>query len=194
MSDTSPIGRTIAWSTPRVALRQFEDTDDRFYIELCTSLVGGRLFRFSGAGIHPRAREAAIHDGILVHLVGVGQNTRRRLGVVSLGSADHRNGTAYLSAIAHESVRGSGLMVETVLLALSYAFETWPLRKIYLETPEYNLRTFRSARGRFFETEGILKSHVFLDNQFWDVHILTMTRDSWDQRGVPMLRRLARIG
>lgn len=178
------------WATRRAELKPFEDRDIAYYLELCASLDSGRAFRFGGASIPPPARQSAVWDSVLVHLVGVGRESRRRLGVVSLTSADMRNGTVYLSAIADTSVTGTGRMVEVVALAMEYAFETWPWRKVYLEVPEYNLGSFRSAIGRYFEVEGTLREHVYLDGRYWDAHVLTMTRARWAERGEPLMSRL----
>lgn len=177
-----------------MSLKEFEDSDAGFYLELCSSLDVGRRFRFGGVSISPPARASAIWDGVLCHLVAVGVDSRRRLGVVSLTSPDLRNGTAYLSAISDQDVLGSGLMVEAVALGLHYAFETWPWRKIYMEVPEYNLDAFRSGLDRFFVREGTLRQHVYLDATYWDVHVLAISRELWMARGVPSLERLGVAG
>jgi hypothetical protein len=173
-----------------VALKEFDDDDVGFYIELCSDLELGRSFRFGGASIPPPARPSAVWDGVLCHLVAVGVGSRRRLGVVSLTSPDLRNGTAYVSAIGDRDVVGSGLMVEAVVLGLHYAFETWPWRKLYLEVAEPNLARFRSGVDRFFAREGTLTEHVFLDGRYWDVHVLAITRERWLADGPPFLQRL----
>lgn len=181
---------TDGWRTRRVHLKRFEESDVPFYVELCSSLDVGRRFRFGGAAIPPQGILSAVWDGTLVHLVGIGNRSRRRLGVVSVTSADMRNGTAYLSAVSDPEVVGSGLMIETAALAIEYVFATWPFRKLYAEVPEYNLRTFRSLTGRYFRTEGRLTDHVFMDNRHWDVHVLATTRELWQHEASPRLVRL----
>jgi RimJ/RimL family protein N-acetyltransferase len=178
------------WRTRRVHLKRFEDADVAAYLELCSSLDVGRQFRFGGAAINPHAAMAAVWDGTLVHLVGVGNRTRRRLGVASVTSADMRNGTAYLSIVGDPSVLGTGLMIEVAGLAIEYVFQTWPFRKLYAEVPEYNLRTFGSVTKRFFRREGLLTEHVFLDGRYWDVHILATDRATWQREGSPIVARL----
>jgi RimJ/RimL family protein N-acetyltransferase len=178
------------WRTRRVHLKRFEDADVGPYVELCSSLDVGRQFRFGGAAIPPPATLSAVWDGTLVHLVGVGNRTRRRLGVASVTSADMRNGTAYLSVVSDPAVVGSGLMIEVAGLAVEYVFSTWPFRKLYAEVPEYNLRTFGSVTKRFFRREGLLTEHVFLDGRYWDVHVLATDRATWQREGSPLIARL----
>ena len=178
------------WRPRRVHLKRFEDADVGPYIELCTSLGVGRQFRFGGAAIPPPATLSAVWDGTLVHLVGVGNRSRRRLGVASVTSADMRNGTAYLSVVSDIGVIGSGLMIEVAGLAIEYVFSTWPFRKLYAEVPEYNLRTFGSVTKRFFRREGLLTEHVFLDGRYWDVHVLATDRATWQREGSPLVARL----
>ena len=82
-------------------------------------------------------------------------------------------------------------MVEAVALAIDYAFETWPWRKLYLEVPEYNLELFRSGLDRYFvRDKGVLREHVYLDGRYWDVHVLAITREMWATWAVPSLARL----
>lgn len=178
------------WRTRRVHLKRFEDADVGPYVELCSSLDIGRRFRFGGAAISPHAAMSAVWDGTLVHLVGIGNRSRRRLGVASVTSADMRNGTAYFSVVGDPTVVGSGLMIEVAGLAIDYVFETWPFRKLYAEVPAYNLVTFESVTRRFFRREGLLTEHVFLDGRYWDVHILATDRATWLREGRPMLDRL----
>ena len=180
------------WRSRRVHLKRFEDADVAPYVELCSSLDVGRQFRFGGAAIHPHAALAAVWEGTLVHLVGVGNRSRRRLGVASVTSADMRNGTAYLSVVADPSVIGTGLMIEVAILAIEYVFQTWPFRKLYAEVPEYNLRTFASVTKRYFRREGLLTDHVYLDGRYWDVHVLATDRATWQREAGPMVARLTR--
>ena len=124
------------------------------YLELCSALDVGRRFRFGGTSIAPPARTAAVWDGVLCHLVAVGVDSRG-----GSGSSRSRPQICAMqrrtsSAISDEEVLGSGLMVEAVALAIDYAFETWPWRKLYLEVPEYNLESFRSGLDRYFVREG----------------------------------------
>jgi RimJ/RimL family protein N-acetyltransferase len=182
------------WRTRRVHLKRFEESDVPFYMELCSSLDVGRRFRFGGAAVPPQAVVSAIWDGTLVHLVGVGNRSRRRLGVVSVTSADMRNGTAYLSAVSEPTVVGTGLMIEAAALAIDYVFATWPFRKLYAEVPEFNLVSFGSVTRLVFQQEGQLTDHVFMDGRYWDVHILATTRDTWAQEAAPRLDRLRQRG
>jgi RimJ/RimL family protein N-acetyltransferase len=189
-----PYGRDVLgadrWRTRRVHLKRFEDADVAPYVELCGSLDVGRRFRFGGAAISPPAAMSAVWDGTLVHLVGVGNRSRRRLGVASVTSADMRNGTAYFSVVSDPTVVGSGLMIEVAGLAIDYVFETWPFRKLYAEVPAYNLVTFGSVTRRFFRQEGLLTDHVFLDGRYWDVHVLATDRATWQREGRPTVDRL----
>jgi RimJ/RimL family protein N-acetyltransferase len=178
------------WRTRRVHLKRFEESDVAPYVELCSSLDVGRQFRFGGAAIPPPAALAAVWDGTLVHLVAVGNRSRRRLGVASVTSADMRNGTAYFSVVSDPAVVGTSLMIEAAGLAIEYVFQTWPFRKLYAEVPEYNLRTFGSVTERYFRREGRLTDHVFLDGRYWDVHVLATDRATWQAEGSPRIARL----
>lgn len=99
-------------------------------------------------------------------------------GLITAYQADPFNGTVYLGAARFSSV-GRASFIGALALAFDYLFFGWPIRKIYFESPGFSVRSFHSAIGRCFREEGVLREHVFLDGQYWDLHLLALWRDDW---------------
>lgn len=58
---------------------------------------------------------------------------------------------------------------EALALLGRHLFTNWPFRKLYIETPEFNIPQFRSAiRVGLLREEGRLKRHRYYDDAFWD--------------------------
>ncbi len=99
---------------------------------------------------------------------------------------------ARVSAVANDDVRpaltGGVKALEGTVLFLNHVFRTWPFRKLYLETPQYNLDQFASGSGRLLEEESRLRDHWYYDGQYWDHVVLSRWRERWDERGPALLR------
>jgi hypothetical protein len=104
------------------------------------------------------------------------------IGVLSAYQADQRNGHCRVAAARLES----GDSMDTSFMAgvglfLEYLFAGWPFRKLYLETPEFNLNQFASAVDRgIFRVEARLEEFMFLADRYWDVLFLSVSRNSWN--------------
>jgi RimJ/RimL family protein N-acetyltransferase len=83
-------------------------------------------------------------------------------------------------------------MVRAVFLVFNYVFTGWPFRKIYLETPAFNLEQIESAVGSVLTLEATLTDYVFADGRYWDQHFLSITRESWNVTRLRYARFMAR--
>jgi RimJ/RimL family protein N-acetyltransferase len=166
---------------------------DFLYALLIDPVVGTSL-RYQGAT--PGFEEFARHawDGVLGQWLVSSSGSGEPLGVVVVASPDFRNGYAFLSVVGRREVVGSGVMLDGVACVLEHIFTCWPFRCLYFDVAEDNLRQFASGLGRFFVEEGCRREQVFMNNRFQDVHLLTLTRESWETNGAPLWRRLCSRG
>jgi RimJ/RimL family protein N-acetyltransferase len=179
-----------SFSTRRVELRAFEHGDEQFFVELATSIDVGRTYRSAGSIVAPLAREKFVYDGVQSHVVGLGRETRRRIGVASLTSADTRNATAFFSTITSSFAQRRVLAIEFTMLSIEYFFQTWALRKLYTQVPAFNMAAIRHVCPKYFREEGRLTEHAYLDGRYWDVFMLATTPDLWLKSGSVALRRM----
>lgn len=140
-------------------------------------------FRWRLRGGHPSPHDYVdqIWNGALAVFVVEQASDDRPIGVVSAYQADHRNGHCRAAAarlypdgsMDTSFMAGIGLFFE-------YLFTGWPFRKLYLETPEYNIGQFASAVDRgIMRVEARLEEFVFLADRYWDMLFLSVTRESW---------------
>lgn len=101
------------------------------------------------------------------------------VGLIELFGLDEANGHAQLSVAAFEGFTSSGLVVEAVALFLDEVFWRFDLRKVYAMLSDSSLAACGSMLDRFFEHEGRLAAHVFIKGRYEDVHITSMTRDTF---------------
>ena len=81
------------------------------------------------------------------------------IGALMYYNADHASGTAeYGISIGPAESRGAGLGTEATVAFLRFAWQSLPLRRIYLHTLEWNERARRSfERAGFRQTEVVLR-------------------------------------
>ena len=103
------------------------------------------------------------------------------VGIALAFGEDFRHGHCQLAIAMHPELVSKGLGVEAGSLLLDYVFGTWPFHAVYFEAPAFNESTVSSGRGSNFETLGILRHHRYFDGRYWDEHILSVTRESWER-------------
>ena len=86
---------------------------------------------------------------------------------------------AHVSAYVHPDARRRPAVIEGIAMGCAQAFDVLPIQKLYLEVVEYNVEQFGSAL-RYFEREGSLREHVYLDGRYWDQHVYALTRERFE--------------
>ncbi len=179
-------------ATRHIRLRVIADGDSEFIYQLMTSPYAGGRVRFAGATPSPDKIAASLWDSVLAQFIVEGLQQRKQLGLVAITSPNFRDGFAYLSVVGSPKAQGVGLVAEAALLCFHYAFTTWPLRKIYMESTEESYKGFSSGLNRFFQEEGRLRQHSFWNGTYMDLLILAVYRETWAHHAPRMLKRLCR--
>lgn len=152
-------------------------------------------FRWRLHGAHPSPSEYVeqLWHGTLALFVVEKLGTP--IGVLSAYQADHRNGHCRVAAarLAPDGSMDTSFM-SGLCLFLEYLFAGWPFRKLYLETPEFNLSRFASAVDRgILRVEARLEEFVYLADRYWDVLFLSVDRNTWASfRTTPAAHHLLR--
>jgi hypothetical protein len=145
--------------------------------ELSESL--GPRWRYSGNTPTMEQWVSTLGQGILAQFLIVSQGDGRALGIVCAYNADLANGFAYVALADFATASHTSLTMLGGAIFVDYVFKIWNLRKLYIDTIEFNLEQFSSGIGRLFTIEGRLKEHRYYDGQYWDQYILSIARDSW---------------
>ncbi len=142
-----------------------------------TEALGVR-WRFRGATPSP---DQWVRDtsSMLVHFLVVRSRDHKPIGVTMVYNYNLRDQFAYLAAASFDPSGRSPLLLAGTALLIDYTFKCWPLRKLYMELPEYNLKQFQGATRSLLTEEGRLREHIYYSERFWDVLIFALYRREW---------------
>ncbi len=145
-----------------------------FLYELAVSPEVGFRWRYRGAVPDFEKFERDLWAGILAQFVVESVETGQPVGNVICYNPDLGLGTAYIGAAMLPSHLGSGLAIEPVKTFMNYVFDVWPMRKLYLEVPDFNFTQFASAQSENFRVEGRLRDHDYYQGRHWDRVIIAV--------------------
>lgn len=75
-----------------------------------------------------------------------------------------------------------------LVLLIEHLFRGWPFRKLYFECPEYNLEQFASAVPKILTEEARFREYVYYNERYWDLLMLSLTRETWKLQREKWLR------
>ena len=179
--EMTTLGRRTA--TRNVALRSADRQDLDYLYSLATRDDISYRWRFRGAIPPFEAFVATFHDNVLMQAVALDPRTGEGIGHLLIYNADLRNGTAYLGVIVDPRVVGQGVGNEACILFMQSVLDRWPLRKVYVEIPEYTFGALAGhmgdALGRDVVREGCLIEYTYFAGRYWDVHLCSIGAESW---------------
>jgi RimJ/RimL family protein N-acetyltransferase len=189
-SDPVGFGRVqpIPLSGRRVRLRAVVASDYDFLFVLATDPRTAPSWRYRSAPPRPEEFVRDLWHNVLVQYLVEHVDTGERLGLVVAYNANGRDGHCYFSALFRPDMRVWPL--EGLGLFVNYLFTEFDFIKLYAEVIEYNLPAFASAIGRWLTTEGVLRAHERHFGRHWDVHLLTLWRERFEQDRQRFLRRV----
>lgn len=172
-------GRTLVRAAPSLDGRWYSlvpllpEHHRQLYALAVADQIGFR-WRFRGAVPPFAVFEQTLHQNVPVQLAIVAKEAPQRLaGLVSAYNMNFQDGTTFAGLVTD---KGSGAgAIEAFALFFRYLFRLWPLRKLYMELPEFNLPQFASAvRVGLLREEGRLRNDRYFDGAYWDQLILAM--------------------
>lgn len=165
----------------KVALRPIVPSDYDFLYQIATSpdvLVG---WRHRGAAPPPEQYAQVLWQGVLAQFLAVRKDDGKPIGAVSAYNADLRNQCVSLAVLIAPEFERRGWAMEAGFIFIDYLFKVWNFRKIYLESLEFNVRSFWSGVDKLFRVEGCLRDHEYHDGKYWHLYFLAIYREEWAQ-------------
>lgn len=102
------------------------------------------------------------------------------VGAVFMSDIDTGNSRAsWAFYLADPRTRGRGVGSATEFLLLDIAFVEMGLHKLCAEVLSFNAAVFEMHKKFGFDEEGRLRQHWYRDEQWVDVHVIAMFRDTW---------------
>lgn len=110
------------------------------------------------------------------------RRTDEVVGTIYTQRLNLNDGHTYLTvAILPKLVRRLGCGAEAAALFLNYLFAYFRIRKVYSEVLGYNRHSLRANLSAGFREEGRLKEFKYFRGRCWDLHILAMDRENFEQ-------------
>lgn len=104
----------------------------------------------------------------------------RLVGFVGLGGLAWSHGEGWVGiGLGKREDWGKGYGSEAMHLMLRYAFTELNLRRVSLETMEYNPRAIRSYEKSGFVLEGRARGSVLRQGRRWDTLLMGVLREEW---------------
>ena len=166
-------------SGKHVRLRAVGQADYPFLVDLQTAPENLIRWRYRGITLSPEQIIQSLWQGVLAQFLIVRADTGEPVGLVVCYNPEFRHGYAYLAMIIAPKYEMSGWTLEANAIFLTYLFETFGFRKIYLEVIEFNYQRLASGAGSLFHVEACLKDHEYHLGHRWHVYTLAIYRDEW---------------
>ena len=164
-------------SSPRIALRPVTPADVAFLYSLVVDKETSVRWRHRGMIPPMDVFVSQLWSDVAVQFVAWSRSDESRVGHVAIYGLDERDQVAMLAVATADSRRGSGLDAEAAFAMASYAFQIWPLVRLYMEVPEYNMDQMNAAVDRgILRLEATVRDRYYLDGRRWDLHILGLDR------------------
>jgi RimJ/RimL family protein N-acetyltransferase len=104
----------------------------------------------------------------------------RLVGFIDLEGAMFPNGDAFVGiGVGDRQFWGQGYGTDAMNVILRYAFMELNLRRVSLDTFEYNPRAVRSYEKAGFVLEGAARDFLHREGQRWDLIFMGILREEW---------------
>lgn len=105
------------------------------------------------------------------------------IGNIDLRAIQPENRTAEIGVMIGDKAYWSrGYGSDAVRTLARFAFRQMNLERVYLHTYEFNERGQRAFLKAGFTVEGRMRRHVYVDGRSWDVIIMGLLRDEFEEQ------------
>ncbi|GGD15380.1 GNAT family N-acetyltransferase [Pontibacillus salipaludis] len=106
--------------------------------------------------------------------------TGSMIGHISLGRIDYRNRSARIGKVfVHDSMRGKKVAHVAIEKVLRQAFEDMGLHRVTLGVFDFNESAIRCYERVGFKTEGLLRDHRRIGEEYWSLYEMAMLEGEW---------------
>jgi RimJ/RimL family protein N-acetyltransferase len=104
------------------------------------------------------------------------------VGLMELSSIDYTNMNARFGIMIADSSKGSRFFLRAVKVFLRQCFIDLELHKIYFRVPVDNEHALKVNRYFGFVEEGVDRGAVYVDGQFKDIVVMSMTAEEFERK------------
>ncbi|MCF8009653.1 MAG: UDP-4-amino-4,6-dideoxy-N-acetyl-beta-L-altrosamine N-acetyltransferase [Halanaerobiales bacterium] len=132
---------------------------------------------------HLRWLENKVEKGHCIQFIIFKSDEKVDFGTVFIKNIDNSNKKGEFGIfIGENNYRGKGYGRIAAELILEYTFNHTPLNRVYLKVLEENVGAIKSYRNAGFVYEGTLRQSYKYDNNFYDVVVMSILKNSWMER------------
>jgi RimJ/RimL family protein N-acetyltransferase/acyl carrier protein len=160
-------------------MRIIRPADYPFLYEMALDPASGFRWRFRAT--HPGYEEfvQTFRQGVFLNFIVEDLEKRTSLGYICCYRHDFLNQHAYIAVQGSNDAQYKAILTEASHLFIHYIFACFDFNKLYLECPEYNISDVKSALRHVFDEEAVFRSHQRFLGRWWNLHVLSVRRDTW---------------
>ena len=163
-------------------LRPVTDADYGFLFALSTDEATGFRWRFRGETPSPEGFTHMMWHSVIAQFIVCSIATDEPVGHVLAFNANLRHRHAHIAMAVRPDRVGRSWALEGAQLFIDYLFANWEFRKLYAEVVDFNLAQFSSVTDLpAFAVEGRLTDHEYYQNRYWDMVIIGLRRERWEE-------------
>lgn len=110
------------------------------------------------------------------------ENNKEMLGFVYSYEHHVQHGHCKIGVYIVPKLRNSGIGAIAGLQLMDYIFKHYTIKRINCDVYEYNLESLLSLKKSGFEKTGIYKEYRFYNGRYYDLILLTMTREFFEKK------------
>lgn len=169
-------------SGSQVRLRGVVPEDVGSFYMAATDPKYGHRWRYRGRTPSFEEFENSLFVGVLCQFAVVAPASPAPVGLAVAYNADLSAKYAYIGLlrVRRDPEALAGAMIEGAALLIAHVFAHWPVDRILMELPDYNMALVESLieRGIAFE-EARIRDYIYYNGRTHDQVIVAITRQSW---------------
>lgn len=179
--DPSATERPTTWG-PNVRLRPVQPEDYRLLYWIQHQPNARDMAGRTPVAVAPERFPDRLWAGVVSQFVIISSADETIVGIVSLAGVDYANGHARLDVKLRPDALDEPWAMEGLELYIDHVFNSFALRKLYVEVGDDMLTRLAAAFENDLVIEGRLVGHSYVAGTYVDTVIGAVYRDEWLQR------------
>lgn len=135
-------------------------------------------WRARGVQLSPAQFEESIST-TSAHFIGYHLRSDQPVAYGAVFALDLRAQHAQVGLLSSPKFLGTGIAIELGALLVRYAFDVYPLRKIYLEMASFNRGPLEQILSSYATLEAEIPEHVYWNGALHTTLMFSLSRDVW---------------
>lgn len=125
--------------------------------------------------------EKTSRDKTKKKLIIVANETKEKVGMVSLFNIDYKNHNCEIGCYIGTEYQNRGYAKEAKRLMIRFAFEELNMHKIFGHVTDFRGKVLGIDAAVGLKQECTIKESLFTNGKYYDVHIVSLFREDWER-------------